>query len=693
MSDELGDSVSYKPVNTKEAVAECDKINTSLFQILDYAGNYRRDPGKDCDQTWWSMTRDPKTKEKPKHIPNDHPFMKYMETLKDGHLNVKTLYEYFSSFDKKVKPQLSVIDTCTITRCGKKIDTTIGRYIFNKVVYEKLWDNKYFPYYNEVMFKDVVSDSFRLISQLCIEGKAKSDAVYRAVDLSTELGLRLGTVFNAGLTITMGLPDAKFDDFRNKKLEKIKQQVIETGDFSLLEKAEKEIIDFAKDYYKDDDMMEIFASKVKVKFNNEFKNLNICMGALPSLDGKPTFVFNSLTEGIDNEYLPELFNTGALGAVSRGLFTAKGGAMYKDIINSLQSSMGVRGDCGSTQGIEIQTGNKFDILNRYAIVGGKSVKITLDNVDKFLNKKIVVRTPSKCKMKGGHFCSHCVGDGPFDILGKDKIPLGILTAEVATGILNLFMKATHSLGAEMFVIDDLNKFLVPQPKTPIFEIKEDKIGKVKRIFCTEDIEWRLPISSVTAVDNYYAVLAHGSIVETKNGDNLAFVLGTEVYTNPSEVINPDEEVDDDLERHVIFRYKKGDAFLLQPRAEKKEMTVYKMFNLFLSGNASPTVPFETHLTTMKNTMKFNKKANMSDVSVEIILSSLARDPNDPNKPARETEYKNGYKFVSMYDLIVLGGMFNSCFGGDAVKSIFINMNKSEAEQTKTISPMEKALRY
>lgn len=663
-----------------------------MLQIFDYAGAYRRDVGKDCDQTWWSFTRDPKPKEKQKHIPSNHDFIKYLDQLENGNLSSKILYRYTLSFDSSKSSELSIIDTVDVVKNGKKYTTTLGRYIFNKVIFHKLWNNKHFPFYDIVMFKDKLEDIFKDIRQLVIEKKAESDDLFEAISLATEFGLRYSTLYNAGLTVSMMLPDAKFDEFRKKELDKVRQKVIETGDIALLQEAEQKIIAFAKDYYKDDDMMEMFQSKVKASFDNEFKNLNITMGALPTLDGRPTFVFDSLADGISPKYLPELVQTGAGGALARGLFTAKAGALFKDIVNSLQSIKGIKGDCGTTKGKKINTSDKQDLLNRYVISGGKSVLITSENVDKYLNKDIVIRTPMHCKMKNGHFCSHCIGELPFMLTGRDEITLGMMTADAATGILNMFMKATHALGADVFIIDDLNKFLVPKISKPIFENRFDPIEKIERVYCLEDIEWRLPSSSVTAIDTYYSVLAHGSIISSTGHSDHAFVLGTEVYTNPTEIVYPNEEVDNELEKHVVFKYYKGDVFLTHTHTDRKEMTVYKMFNLFLSGNASSLVPFETHLTTMKNTLKSNKKAKISDMSLEIILSALARNPDNVEIPAREKGIEN-YKFVSMYDLIVLGGMFNSCFSGDAVKSIFINMNKSESEQIRAVSPMEKALRY
>ena len=100
---------------------------------------------------------------------------------------------------------------------------------------------------------------------------------------------------------------------------------------------------------------------------------------------------------------------------------------------------------------------------------------------------------------------------------------------------------------------------------------------------------------------------------------------------------------------------------------------------------------ETHLETLKNNFKANVELGAADLSLEILVGSLARDANDPKKPARETGSKK-YVFASLYELGVMGGTFNAVFGPDAGKALMITLAKSEQEQTANISPLEKALR-
>lgn len=356
----------------------------------------------------------------------------------------------------------------------------------------------------------------------------------------------------------------------------------------------------------------------------------------------------------------------------------------------MQSIFGIWGDCGSTKGVETVTDDKHKLLNRYAIVGGKSVLITSDNVNKFIGKKVVLRDPIYCRQKDGNYCSHCLGELAFKLERNKKIAVGLKSADAAMAILGMFMKQTHDLSAGVYRIKDLDEFVYPKKHKPLFSNRVDDLDGIEKVYCETDIEWRVPASSVTATEDVYSVLAHGSLLSSDGIDH-SFVIGTEVFTNPSEIVAPDESMPE-LQRHIIFRYKKGDVFLTSVMTSRQEVTVYKMFNLFLGGNASNLIPFELHLTTLENTLKTNKKAKFKYNSLAVILSSLARDARDISKPARETGTTD-YKFVSMYDLIVMSGMFNSAFGPDAVKSIMININKSFEEQTKNISPIEKALRY
>ena len=121
------------------------------------------------------------------------------------------------------------------------------------------------------------------------------------------------------------------------------------------------------------------------------------------------------------------------------------------------------------------------------------------------------------------------------------------------------------------------------------------------------------------------------------------------------------------------------------------MTVYKMFNLFVKGAISNLIPIEMHLDVAHNVISNNKKVNINDISLGLIIASLARDASNTSKPMRETGTKD-YVMISCDDLTIMSGTFNAFFGNDAKRALVIATAKDPDEQDKVISPIEIAYR-
>lgn len=370
--------------------------------------------------------------------------------------------------------------------------------------------------------------------------------------------------------------------------------------------------------------------------------------------------------------------------------TALGGTAFKSLTNAMQSIKAFDHDCGSTKGEWINTSDMWELLNRYAIENGESKLITLDNVNKYLNKDIEIRSPFHCLEKNGNYCSRCVGRTAFEMTSSRIINLGIYTTDAASGLMNLFMKATHNLGTSTFVIKNLDEYLYPKPSRSLFYIDHDPIDNIDKIYCNEDVSWRVPAAAVKKSGTEYKILAHGSVVTSKDGHDYAMVLGTEIPSSPAEVLRPEQKLND-VDKHYIFKYYKGQAISNTTVTLREADTVYKMFNLFLQGNVSSLPPIEAHKMTLLNAFKTNKQISASPITFDIILSTLMRDASNLNKPARETDAKE-YKFVSCDDLTIMSGSFNALFGPDAVRGMVISAAKTYDEQTGKPSPIEKALR-
>lgn len=650
--------------------------------------------GKDADQLMYTFTRDRKKYDPPKKSwDSKHEFIDYILNLKDGKISISTLTHYTCVQDLGKRPLVSLYDDVTFKRLGKTYTTTVGRLIINKVVFASLWDNKVWDLVLTPLYGDGIENLVVKIKDYIVEDKINDVKVLQQViDRYTEFGLRLSTIYNANVTNTMILSNEEFDKHRDETLNAIKERVENEKDVELLNKTIDGLVEDAKKEFKDDQMMEIYESKNSGKLDNHFRNMNIAMGGLPMIGGGTAIILDSLGDGVKPVHFPALANVGMVGAISRAKQTALAGTLLKQISNAMQNVRGIKGDCGAKEGVVMRNARRVDLMYKYVInSNGSQTYITSDNVDKYIGKDVEVRHVLKCKMKDGHFCSHCIGEEPFKLAGRDMLYIGMFVFDVSSAILNMFMKMTHNLGADIFRIVDLDKFIYPTPpKGALFEIRHDPLEKVDKVYCNTDITWYVPKSALTAEGTNYKILAHGSIIENETHNKYTFTLGTQIITNPTELLKPGHPSNPSL-THYKLVYKKGDAIIENTIIPRDEMTVYKMFNIFFKGSISNLIPLETHLEVFHNTISNNKKVNISDISMGLIIASLARDASNTGRPARETGSKD-YVMVSCDDLTVMSGTFNAFFGNDAKRALAISVAKDPDKQDEVISPMEVAYR-
>lgn len=315
--------MGQKPLKSEEAVLEANKVRSDLLFNFDYGMDFRRKVGKSAGQTFYSLGRDPKSTDKSKKISPNHEFVKYLLELKNGNLDLDVLYAYTRTFNENEDPEVSIYDKVDIEYNNKIITTTIGKLIINRVIFGQLWNNKYFHYINDSLNEKKLTSEFKYIAQLIIEKKVdpKRVSLNKMVDLYQELGLRLSTMFNSSITYTMlnmdeEMTKKKDDIFNSDKMKK----AISNTDLVTYDEEVQKVISEAKEYYKDDDMIELYESKGKADWNNDYKNMCVTQGAVPNMNGgKPVIVANSLADGTPIEAIPATINSGMIGATSRGV--------------------------------------------------------------------------------------------------------------------------------------------------------------------------------------------------------------------------------------------------------------------------------------------------------------------------------------------------------------------------------------
>ena len=97
-------------------------------------------------------------------------------------------------------------------------------------------------------------------------------------------------------------------------------------------------------------------------------------------------------------------------------------------------------DCGTKHylSIVIPKDLKSMFLYRFIIDGAKLVELTPENIDKYVDKEVKLRSPMLCK--GDTICEHCAGTLFKRMDLKD---CGLVASNMTGSLLNLSMKKMH----------------------------------------------------------------------------------------------------------------------------------------------------------------------------------------------------------------------------------------------------------
>ena len=197
----------------------------------------------------------------------------------------------------------------------------------------------------------------------------------------------------------------------------------------------------------------VISGKVK---NAARKRLYLSFGLGNRFSNDSKVLLRSLDEGMvkDPEILASMFNDSRAGSYGRGVETQYGGVTAKDSLRATSDTLVIDTDCGSTITIPrmITDVNKQVMIGRYFIEGGKLNKITNDNIEKYLNKTIQMRTGLACKT-APNFCTKCLGEGIKDY----KNGISLLASGLGGSILSIALKKFHNSGLSLttFKIEDV----------------------------------------------------------------------------------------------------------------------------------------------------------------------------------------------------------------------------------------------
>ena len=334
---------------------------------------------------------------------------------------------------------------------GKGVETTLGVFLLNYVALVKAFNNA-IPYTNGQWDIDKIEDD---IAEVVISGKVEPqqalDYITYVYSLSSLNDLCVPALSVKGITANPevnALRTTLFTEYKDR-----------LNDPNVMMLIEDKLISLDKELLKGD-VSNGFMIDSK-NYNVHRKRMFLTLGLVESFgDAETTFNFvkTNLNDGWDTKELDVLANDIRRGSYDRAKSTALGGAESKMLGRNFQDSEIVADDCGTHRGllVDLNTHNSKKFLYRNIIVGDELVALTPDNIGKYIDKQVLLRSPMYCQSKDG-YCYNCM-DTRFKNIGIKLLniyPIGIGSALVSASL-----KSMHGRKLTLLSISDLNQMLV-----------------------------------------------------------------------------------------------------------------------------------------------------------------------------------------------------------------------------------------
>lgn len=387
--------------------------------------------------------------------------VKELFSLTSKDITAKRMRDYFAATET-AEARFNTFDTILLP-VGKlfnreSVQTTIGRYIFNMFCLPEGFLKKY-GYQNIVIDKKGIGDLETRIGQMLFNDELTTEDVAGYLDRTEWLSFNIAYFMVPSLNYNITVP---FDDVikeRDALFEKYKKE-LEAGDINVANMIESKLLELAKKDLEDsgNEAYDFYKSKF-FNFENNYKKSSIFAGIVENPFTKKIDVLKSnYADGISPEDVAKLNNLTVVGGYSRGVATEQGGYFTKKVNNATQNIVvdDPGTDCGTPHYMKIliRPELKSMFLLRYILDNSKLVLLNDDNIDKYVGKTVLMRSPMFCK--GDKICNKCAGE-TFYRMGVSNA--GLFVSEFAGSLLNLMMKKFHVSKINYNKID-IDKYIV-----------------------------------------------------------------------------------------------------------------------------------------------------------------------------------------------------------------------------------------
>lgn len=365
-----------------------------------------------------------------------------------GSFNNKSLCHHYDTFDVPVGKFKFINNKGKEVSNSTPFVTTFGIWIFNIFILQGLGLSHIFNgYINDNIDKKKFGNMHQKILYNLMEDKITTEQYQKFIEY-IDFVMPWETILSPAQSEKLLSCTKEINKLKDKLL-KDNKEAIESGDTAIVENIEKQLLDFAKEYLKDDPALDAYLSGAGGSFGNNFKNTYVMKGIIRNPDPNAKQRYNTATssflDGISSKEYSLLANSLAGGPYSRAKKTELGG-YWEKLIEAALNTVTIdepNSDCGTDKYIETILTDKLVDSFMYSYIikpNGELEELTSDNVDKYINKKIKVRSTLFCKSKTGGVCHHCAGNF-FYRRGSRNI--GLACSQIATRLKLTSMKSFH----------------------------------------------------------------------------------------------------------------------------------------------------------------------------------------------------------------------------------------------------------
>lgn len=431
-------------------------------------GGNIRDISKEAFQTFYVMTKDPDenskdiSKEDKQMLldigPDDITFSKLCAWFgdiknveKDGK-NIKANKSRFNCND------IMIIGPTECPLVKEVTKTTIGRYVFNKLLIMGSGFGNFMEYVNDVLTSGNIKKMEKKIIAALLDDKITSKQMVHYIDTRNWLGLELHAVVTSSFSPKVLSTPPEVKKLKAELLKKYEKEIAD-GDIKVIDMISNELIKKELEVLQGDYGLDLYQSGARGSVGNHLKNMQLMRGAVyNTATGEYDIITNSLMDGLDKKDLSAHSNSIVVGSYARGIKTAESGYKTKELIATCSAEMlseNKGSDCGSVGTLPkvLTKDDANDYLYRYIVENGKLVMLTADNINKYIGKLVHLRSPMYCRGVNGNqhvYCNMCAGDYYYK-LGKFNI--GLLASTITGVTMQASLAKFHDSQVKFHEID------------------------------------------------------------------------------------------------------------------------------------------------------------------------------------------------------------------------------------------------